>query len=656
MVVRFSSSRSCRLSFTALVALVVALAAVPATAFARDYSISKVDIDATVTEDGTLRVEESRTFDFDGSFNGVYWKIPTGYNSNNNKEVELVVDSVGEGSGSGVDEFSLSESGDRGTYELSEYSSYTRVKLYSPHEDESATFTIVYELTNVATRWEDTGELYWKFVSDGWDVESQNVTCTLHLPVVAGESVSAGGNVRAWGHGPLDAEVSFLGDDVVFSVPGVGTDEYAEMRVTFPTSWMASCEQTSGSKLDSILSEESAWADEANARRERARMARNIGTFGSIGLAIVTAIAVVAAWVQQSNESAPEFKETYFRDVPTGDHPAVLGALYNGGKAEPKDLTATLMRLTDSGVIKLERATIKKKTRGGEEKSEIDYLVTKLKDVPRQEGREKDRARSIDAVACDLLFNRVAKKGNKPGSQVYLSAFKRKAKKEPAAYEEAWNSWTGNAEEGFKERFVDGAPLQHRKHLILAISIVDIVASILAFLYFFIFMEDDLLHIVVPSLLLFIVGIAGVVIGAGLKPLNREGIETKAKLEALRNWLKEFTKLDEAVPDDVVLWNRLLVMAVVLGVSKEVIRQLKVALPQVVEDPSLMSTYGWCYYDGRYSSRAPSAVFTKGFESAHHVSEAALAASSDSSSGGGGGGFSSGGGGGFGGGGGGGAF
>ena len=198
--------------------------------------------------------------------------------------------------------------------------------------------------------------------------------------------------------------------------------------------------------------------------------------------------------------------------------------------------------------------------------------------------------------------------------------------------------------------------MQRRKHGIVAVGVIDIVAAVVSFFYFFIFMEDDLFHIFFPSTLLLIVGIAGLVIGLGLKPLNREGIETKAKLEALRRWLKEFTKLDEAVPDDVVLWNRLLVMAVVLGVSKEVIKQLEVALPQVLDDPCFMPSYGWCYYGDRYGGRAPSDVFTKGFASAHHVSEAALAASSSSSGDGGGGGFSGGGGGGFGGGGGGGAF
>lgn len=645
-----------RLWLPVLAALVLALVAAPAAALARDYSITAVDIDATVTEDGTLRVAETRTFDFDGAFNGVYWKIPTGRNSNNGRDVGLTVDAVGEGAASDLSSFALSETGAAHTYELAELDGYTRVKLYSPHEDEEARFTVVYELTGVATRWEDTAELYWKFVSDGWDVESQNVTCTLHLPVPAGDSVSAGDNVRAWGHGPLDADVAFNGDEVVYTVPGVGTEEFAEMRVVFPAAWVAGCEQTLGTRLDAILSEEQAWADEANARRERARMLRDAGTFGSIGLAAVTAIAVVAARLREMRSRRPEFQDTYFRDVPTRDHPAVLGVLYNGGDAEPKELTATLMRLTDNGVIKLEKASTTKKVRGVE-KPVNDYLVTKLKDVPKAEdGAKRPIADSIDATACDMVFNKIAKKNNQPGDEVFLSKFKKRAKSSPRTYESAWNAWSGVAEAGYKERFVEGAPAQGNKVAILILGGVDIVGSVVSFLYFLFVMEDPSLQVLGLSALLMAVGVAAVFIGAGMRPLNREGIEAKAKLEALRRWLKEFTKLDEAVPEDVVLWNRLLVMSVVLGVSKEVIKQLEVAAPQVLDDPLFMPCYCWCYGGYGYRGRSASEAFTSNFQSAHKVSESALASSSSSSGGGGGGGFSGGGGGGFGGGGGGGAF
>lgn len=42
--------------------------------------------------------------------------------------------------------------------------------------------------------------------------------------------------------------------------------------------------------------------------------------------------------------------------------------------------------------------------------------------------------------------------------------------------------------------------------------------------------------------------------------------------------------LKEAIPSDLILWNKLLVMGVALGVSKEVLRQLAEAVPPEVRE------------------------------------------------------------------------
>ncbi|WP_321972457.1 DUF2207 domain-containing protein [Paratractidigestivibacter sp.] len=657
MVSRLRTFRSCGLWLSLVAAVVLALAAAPAVALAREYSITKVDIDATVAEDGTLRVEESRTFDFDGGFHGVYWKIPTGYNSSNGKSVDVAVVSAGEGSGSQATPFTKDDTGSEsdGTYTVTDNSGYTELKIYSAHEDESATFTIVYEATGIVTRWKDTGELYWKFVSDGWDVESQNVTCTLHLPVAAGESVSAGDNVRAWGHGPLDASVSFAGDDVVFSVPGVGTSQYAEMRVMFPTSWISACEESSISKASIILSQEQKWADEANERRAAAR--RNQALAVGVPAVIAAGSAAITAGTRRRYKvlSAPEFQDEYFRDVPADEHPAVLGALYRTDLPDANELTATLMNLTDRGYIRLDKIVTTRRGVLGE-KTKSDYQVTKLKNITKvsPEARRAGDSLAIDFEVSRFLFDTVALKNDEPGDTVRLSEFRKVAKSNPSDYMRGWNAWALMASKRYEDRFAKGAGSARGKGALIALGVVDCIVALVA-LFFLLFLDASILMTIAMPVALLAVGVFAIGCGAEMKKLNRDGIETKAKLEALRRWLLEFTKLDEAVPTDVVLWNRLLTMAVVLGVSKEVIKQLEVAAPELLNDPCFMPYYGWCYYgDGR--PEPPCDAFSSGMAAAHEVSSAALAASSDSTGGGGGGGFSDGGGGGFGGGGGGGAF
>jgi uncharacterized membrane protein len=83
-------------------------------------------------------------------------------------------------------------------------------------------------------------------------------------------------------------------------------------------------------------------------------------------------------------------------------------------------------------------------------------------------------------------------------------------------------------------------------------------------------------------------------VGKHMPKLSNNAIEIKAKMKALKRWLLDFANLDEAVPQDVVLWNRLLVMAVVLGVFEQVIEKLEVVAPDVVDDPDFSPIYVWC--------------------------------------------------------------
>lgn len=636
-----------------VMALVVAVACLvagfvaPRSALAKSYEISRVVMDVTLEPNGTLRVVEDRTFDFDGSFNGVYWDLPQG--DYEGRELVPQVESVGVVSDDGSFEpFVQDYSGDPHSYELTSYSSYIEAKLYNPVDDEQVTYRITYSIPDLAFAWKDTGELYWKFVSDGWDETSQNVTCTIHLPVPAGEQVTPEQNVRAWGHGTLDGEVRFSGNDVVYMVPAVGSDDFAEARITFPVEWL-SVEPSSESRLSAILDEEQRWADEANRRRE---MARTI-YYGALTIIVAVGVAacVIALLIYRryKQKHKPVFEDRYFRDVPSNDHPAVLGALIHDDTVGSPELTATLMRISDEGAVDLSYV----KTPKNAKRTKFDETY-RLTYNPKRAQKIDD---PIDQALLDLLFVTVAprvkgyKKPEDGRIELDFDDIKKVAKKKPQRFMDGYDDWKGAAEgqahlRGF---FTDSSNGRGWCALLITLCGLTILLGFFAFLVFdapwpmFLSLLSPIAAIVVCAVII-----------AKLKPLSPQAVELTAKLEALRRWLKEFTRLDEAVPTDVVLWNRLLVMAVVLGVADEVIKQLRMVLPQMLEDPDFMPTYMWWGTYGRMDS--PASVFEEASRSSYQASVAALAASSSSSGGGGGGGFSGGGGGGFGGGGGGGAF
>ena len=218
-----------RTRFRAITALALVLVAslIPAAAYASAYQTSQVDMRAHVAPDGSLQVSEERTFEFTDDVNGVYWEIPLGQNQ----------------------------------------------------QGENVTLSI-----------NGVSELYWKVVGDGWGEDSNDVTLNVSFDasLVQQNPATVGDTLRAWGHGPLAATVTPDGEDgeVDYDVPRVRAGEFAEARIAFPASWVPSMPLSSRSdeeRLPDILDEEERWAEEANARRERARLL-------SYGLAALTVV------------------------------------------------------------------------------------------------------------------------------------------------------------------------------------------------------------------------------------------------------------------------------------------------------------------------------------------------------------------------------
>ena len=96
-----------------------------------------------------------------------------------------------------------------------------------------------------------------------------------------------------------------------------------------------------------------------------------------------------------------------------------------------------------------------------------------------------------------------------------------------------------------------------------------------------------------PFMLLGIcLSVAAMIIAATAKMYTQEAVDLLDRCQALERWLEDFTNLDEAVPGDLILWNKMLVLAVAFGVSDEVLRQLADAVPRELrEDENGMYYY-----------------------------------------------------------------
>lgn len=628
--------------FASICALVAcALLLLPAVARADGYSMTQTYISATVEADGSLTVVEGRQFDFDDDINGVFWEINTGTNQQGGTAGVDVL-SVEEGD-TAFNKVDSANKGDSGVYTIEQAGDGVRIKVFSPHESgDSAIYYVSYTMTGAVMNWADTAELYWKFVGDGWSADSDDVEMEVRFAnAAAGTAAVKGDNFRAWGHGPLAGDVSFDEDEpmVTYTIPCVHQGEFAEARIAFPSDWVPQLAASGEERMSTILSEEKEWADEANARRAHARMIANALAV----LSVVAAVAFTGTIVMlklRKRKPKPLFQDEYFRDVPSADHPAVLSALMSWNEVPDQAYIATLMKLTDDRVVKLEEATeTKKKGLLRREKEEQTYRITVTD--------EAWKAAKKDGIDRDVL--KVFFAGVKPDKDGVRS----RTFSELEEYASERTTSVGDKLEDYqntvKGKLADSEYVASDG--IVAMVFCLVLGILVAFvLVGSIFFTDGAQANITAAVISVPIVLVGIGVGLTFRRFTPEGAEVAARCKALKHWLEDFTRLKEAVPGDLVLWNKLLVMGVALGVSKEVLRQLAEAVPpEVREADGFYDNYPcyWWYYH-HYGIESP----LDSFDDVYHESIRELASSSDSSSGGGGGGFSGGGGGGVGGGGG----
>lgn len=617
-------------------------AAAPAPALAKDYSCPQVAIAASVDEEASLHVREQRVFDFDGDFTAIWWELGENLPIDASvaiSGVSLSIDTGGDPTWMPLEEVPFEirwrdEGGPQTVPAWSFDAARNTVYAFFNASDERLAFQLDYTVENGVRVYNDVAELYWQFVGSGWAVDSKNVQASIALPVPAGAEVVAGDTVRAWGHGPLDAEVAIQPDGTVdFDVPRVSAGTYAEARIAFPATWVSAVDPsvTYGySNLDAILAEEQQWADEANALRTASRWM----FFGMGGPCLVSIIVAVVLYFRFGREYKPQFSDEYWRDVPEpGMQPAVVSRLMHWGVTDTKDLIATIMSLSQKGVLRIDAVHHSNK----KGRTIDDYQVTLLPEAAAQVTDPVERA------TLDFLFKEVP---GRPDVR-WMDELTYFGETNPRSYIAAVNRW-----QAVLGREVKREGFFERRGNVLMGALIAYAVLLVGGAFMITTVTDNFWPLAFAGVTAFVL----VPLALAMRRRSRRANEITARCKALKKWLQDFSRIDERPPTDVKVWGQLMVYAYLLGVAKQAIQELRRVMPEVFDDSAYDGHGGipWWYWYSRPMGMGSGASFADALDRsvANTLSSAIAATSSSSSGSGGGGGFSVGGGGGFGGGGG----
>ena len=568
--------------------------------FAASFRIEKLDIEANLQKDGSMVVSEAVTYDID-EINGVYFDI----------------DAKGFGELQYIQVFEDDSTGgfkevDSSNYEVSVSDELYRIKLYSKNYNNRRTFKFVYKLSEAITVYDDVAQFNRKMVGKEWQQGINYITAKVIIPVSASYDNS---NILVFGHGPLTGEVDKEGNTVIYKLNNYYPGDFLEAHILMEPEIFSEYNKSKIVHKDmkqKLLDMEAKLADEANAERDKAIRQQEMinkvfekpglifGVLSSIWGALMYYIHVIFKRKNKVKNSVGK----YLRELPDNSSPALVGGFMTNS-INDNEILATIVDLVRRKVLTLENS----------DKNSIIMLTGSTENLSAQE-----------KAIVDIYINDFG-----DGKSLDLKSFGF-FQKVPMSVARKFEKWRAMVQSEMNRK-----NLTYQGLGCLGVIFFAFFPMIFTFAGLVIGMitgNKMFLLIVVMGIILF-------VSGAKARYPRKELAEAKDKWQAFKNFLSDYSQLEEAKITSVHLWEQYFVYAVALGVSEKVVKAYKKALDMgVINDVQGVNSLAY--------SPIFNPMFSRSFSNLNGMvsrtnsgASSAIASSRRSSSSGGGGGFSS---------------
>ena len=568
--------------------------------FAASFRIEKLDIEANLQKDGSMVVSEAVTYDID-EINGVYFDIDAkGFG-----ELEYIQVFEDDSTG-GFKEV------DSSNYEVSVNDDLYRIKLYSKNHNNRRTFKFVYKLPEAITVYDDVAQFNRKMVGKEWQQGINYITAKVIIPVSVSYDNS---NILVFGHGPLTGEVDKEENTVVYRLNNYYPGDFLEAHILMEPEIFSEYNKSKIVHKDmkqKLLDMEAKFADEANAERDKAIRQQEMinkvfekpglifGVLSSIWGALMYYIHVIFKRKNKVKNSVGK----YLRELPDNSSPALVGGFMTNS-INDNEILATIVDLVRRKVLTLENS----------DKNSIIMLTGSTENLSAQE-----------KAIVDIYINDFG-----DGKSLDLKSFGF-FQKVPMSVARKFEKWRAMVQSE-----MDRKNLTYQGLGCLGVIFFAFFPMIFTFAGLVIGMitgNKMFLLIVVMGIILF-------VSGAKARYPRKELAEAKDKWQAFKNFLSDYSQLEEAKITSVHLWEQYFVYAVALGVSEKVVKAYKKALDMgVINDVQGVNSLAY--------SPIFNPMFSRSFSNLNGMvsrtnsgASSAIASSRRSSSSGGGGGFSS---------------
>ena len=516
--------------------------------FAANYRIEKLDIEANLQKDGSMVVSEAVTYDID-EINGVYFDIDAkGFGEL--EDLQVFEDDPNTSSFKEVD---------TSNYEVSVSDELYRIKLYSKNQNNIRTFKFVYKLPEAIKVYDDVAQFNRKMVGKEWQQGIKYITAKVIIPVSVSYDNS---NILVFGHGPLTGEVDKEGNMVVYKLNNYYPGDFLEAHILMEPEIFSEYNKSKIVHKDmkqELLDMEAKLADEANAERDKAirkqEMINKVFEKPGLIFGVLSSIwGVLMFYIHGIYRRRNRVKNSvgkYLRELPDDSSPALVGSFMTDS-ISGNEILATIVDLIRRKILRLETS---------EEKS----IITLVGNTEKLSAQER--------VIVDIYINDF---GDGKSLDLKSFGFFQKVPMSTARKFEKWKTII-QSEMNRKDLVFEGFKGMGKN--LFYKSLCGIILGIKFF--------GNILEKAMESKMFLIIIIMGVILLISLTKARyprKELAEAKDKWQAFKNFLSDYSQLEEAKITSVHLWEQYFVYAVALGVSEKVVKAYKKALDMGVID------------------------------------------------------------------------
>lgn len=393
---------------------------------AQTYDIPTISVDVDITEDGTIRIHETFTYRFSGSFSWAEASIPfQGFS----EIEEIMVSEAGR-------EYINENSETPGTFSVSTSDDNITIRWHYNARDTTRKFTLSYTVTEAVSVGPDYSELFWNYLSSSRDKSTDSLYVSISLP----ESVATD-HMYAWSRIPEEKH-SFAVEPgrYIITAENISRRASAGVRILFPTSLFDPSVSVTDPDLSltDILEEEEKREQAAEEKAERREFYSSISREATIILSLLSLLLFIYTYRKYGKRhSVPSAADRETTVAPGRIPPALIGKLLLNNTTTGNHLVATIFDLARRGWFTIQENEAEETKESGwfssgdDEESEfiISTSDTKPNDSPRPYESEVIHYVSEKIRDGDDRFSKLFTEGGSAAAK-WFSEWKSKVKKE----------------------------------------------------------------------------------------------------------------------------------------------------------------------------------------------------------------------------------